>query len=39
MAIEHGHWIRDGFAGLSAAELDNMQSSMMELRNHLEEVA
>ncbi len=39
MAIEHGHWIRDGFAGLSATEIDNMQSSMIELRNHLEDVA
>jgi DNA-binding MarR family transcriptional regulator len=36
MAIEHGHWIRDGFAGLSAAKLKNMQSSMIELRKHLE---
>jgi DNA-binding MarR family transcriptional regulator len=39
MAIEHGHWIRDGFAGLSVAEIESMQSSMIELRNHLEDVA
>ena len=36
MAIEHGHWTRDGFAGLSAANLKAMQSSMIELRKHLE---
>lgn len=39
MAIEHGHWIRDGFAGLSATSLKNMQSSMIKLRKHLEQEA
>ncbi len=37
MAIDHGHWVRDGFAGLTAAELKSLQSSMIQLRKHLEQ--
>lgn len=36
MAIEHGHWVGKGFGGISATELRSMQSSMLELRKHLE---
>ena len=36
MAIEHGHWVTEGFEGLSAKELKALQSSMIELRKHLE---
>ena len=36
MAIEHGHWVTEGFDGLSAGELKTLQSSMIELRKHLE---
>lgn len=36
MAIEHGHWVTEGFNGLSARELKALQSSMIELRKHLE---
>ena len=36
MAIEHGHWVGQGFGEISAADLRSMQSSMMELRKHLE---
>jgi len=36
MAIEHGHWVRERFAGLSSDKLKSMQSSMIELRKHLE---
>jgi DNA-binding MarR family transcriptional regulator len=36
MAIEHGHWVCDGFEGLSADELETMQTSMIQLREHLE---
>ncbi len=36
MAIEHGHWVCDGFEGLTAEELESMQSSMILLREHLE---
>jgi DNA-binding MarR family transcriptional regulator len=39
MAIEHGHWVREHFAGISAAALGGMQSSMIELRHHLEQEA
>jgi DNA-binding MarR family transcriptional regulator len=39
MAMEHGHWIRDHFAGISATTLGDMQSSMIELRKHLEQEA
>ncbi len=37
MATEHGHWVGEGFAGLSAKELRSMQSSMIRLREHLEQ--
>ncbi len=37
MAIEHGHWVRDGFEGLSDSELKNLQSSLIRLRKHLEQ--
>jgi DNA-binding MarR family transcriptional regulator len=37
MAIEHGHWVRDGFDGLTADELIAMQTSMIQLREHLEQ--
>ena len=37
MAIEHGHWVSDGFDGLSSGELKNMQEAMIVLRKHLEE--
>lgn len=37
MAIEHGHWVSDGFDGLSAEELKMMQSSMIRLREQLEQ--
>ena len=37
MAIEHGHWVSDGFDGLSAEELGRMQLSMIRLREHLEQ--
>lgn len=36
MAVEHGLWVGDGFGAFSAAELKTMQSSMIELRKHLE---
>jgi DNA-binding MarR family transcriptional regulator len=36
MAIEHGHWVGKGLGGISATELRSMQSSMVELRKHLE---
>jgi len=36
MAIEHGHWVGKGLSEISAAELRSMQSSMAELRKHLE---
>lgn len=36
MAIEHGHWVTDGFDGFSSSELKALQSSMVELRQHLE---
>lgn len=37
MAIEHGHWVCKGFEGLAAAELSALQSSMVKLREHLEQ--
>lgn len=37
MAVEHGHWVSAGFAGLSAEELRMLQSSMIRLREHLEQ--
>lgn len=37
MAVEHGHWVSAGFEGLSAEELRIMQSSMIRLREHLEQ--
>lgn len=36
MAIEHGHWVGNGLSEISAAELRSIQSSMVELRKHLE---
>ncbi len=36
MAIEHGHWIGEHFAGIPAIKLKSMQLSMIELRKHLE---
>ncbi len=36
MAIEHGHWVTDGFEGFSSRDLKALQSSMVELRQHLE---
>ncbi len=35
MAIEHGHWIGERFAGIPAIKLKSMQLSMIELRKHL----
>jgi DNA-binding MarR family transcriptional regulator len=37
MAIEHGHWVTEGFDGLSVKELKSLQSSMIRLREHLEQ--
>jgi len=37
MAIDHGHWVREGFEGLTATELKSLQSSMIQLRNQLEQ--
>ena len=39
MAIEHGHWIREHFEGISATTLNDMQSSMIKLRKHVEQEA
>lgn len=36
MAIEHGHWVTEGFDGLTATELKTLQSSMTRLRKFLE---
>ncbi len=36
MAIEHGHWIGERFAGIPAIKLKSIQLSMIELRKHLE---
>ena len=36
MAVEHGHWVGNGFEEFSAVELRTMQSSMAELRKHVE---
>ena len=36
IAIEHGHWIGERFAGIPAIKLKSMQLSMIELRKHLE---
>jgi DNA-binding MarR family transcriptional regulator len=36
MAIEHGHWVGEGLSEFTAAEMRSMQSSMVELRKHLE---
>jgi hypothetical protein len=36
MAIEHGHWVGKGLSEISAAELRSMQSSIVDLRKHLE---
>ena len=38
MAVEHAGWVQDGFDGLSSAALKSMQTSMIELRKHLEQV-
>ncbi len=37
MAVEHGHWVSDGFDGLSSSELRSMQKTMIVLRRHLED--
>lgn len=36
MAIEHGHWVTEGFTGFSSRDLKALQASMVELRRHLE---
>lgn len=37
MAVEHGHWVSDGFEGLKAGELKALQSSVIRLRKHLDQ--
>ncbi len=36
MAVEHGHWVGNGFADISVADLKSMQSSIVDLRKHLD---
>ena len=38
MAIEHSQWVSDGFDGLTASALKNMQVTLTALRQHLEQV-
>ena len=37
MAIEHARWVADGFEGLSQRDLKSLQSTMIGLREHLEQ--
>ena len=37
MAIEHARWVADGFEGLSQRDLRSLQTTMIGLREHLEQ--
>ena len=37
MATEHARWVADGFEGLSQKDLQSLQSTMIGLREHLEQ--